>query len=177
MINRKALILKTIVAAITALTITFMQVHDGTVGLVAALVFATGVFGSEIWDALTSGDSMLKGTVIRVSLGMIFLMSALSYASPSADTMSVFVLTTSLIGYGLTAISLFRAYRFGWGSTEGRDQLVLAAFHLALAVLFVLESFSVISMGEVPAVGFFGAYSAIVAVLWGLRAFDPARPS
>ena len=80
-----------------------------SVGLIAVLSFATGILAAEVWDALTSGDSMLKGTVLRVAGGMIFLIGALSYASPGADAFSVFVLDTMLIGYGLTAISLFRA--------------------------------------------------------------------
>jgi hypothetical protein len=53
----------------------------------------------------------------------------------------------------------------------------LAVVHFSLAVLFALDSFGINKLGEVPAVGFFGAYAAIVAVLWGLRAFDPKRSS
>ncbi len=177
MINRKALILRALIAGLTALAITFIQVHDATVGLIAVLSFATGILAAEVWDALTSGDGMLKGTVLRVAGGMIFLISALSYTAPGADALSVFILNTMLISYGLTAISLFRAYRFGWGSKDGRDHIVLAVFHFALAALFALDSFGVIELGEVPAVGFFGGYAAIVAVLWGLRAFDPKTPS
>ncbi len=177
MINRKALILKAAIAAVTAIAITFIQVHNGLVGLVAVLSFATGILAAEVWDALTSGDSMLKGTVLRVAGGMIFLIGALSYSSPGADAFSVFVLDTMLIGYALTAISMFRAYKFGWGSAEGRDNIVLAVIHFSLAVLFALDSFGINKLGEVPAVGFFGAYAAIVAVLWGLRAFDPKRSS
>ena len=57
------------------------------------------------------------------------------------------------------------------------DNIVLAVIHFSLAVLFALDSFGINKLGEVPAVGFFGAYAAIVAVLWGLRAFDPKRSS
>jgi hypothetical protein len=51
-INRKALILKAAIAAVTAIAITFIQVHNGMVGLIAVLSFATGVLAAEVWDAL-----------------------------------------------------------------------------------------------------------------------------
>ncbi|MEY4503691.1 MAG: hypothetical protein RLZZ576_945 [Actinomycetota bacterium] len=47
MINRKALILKAAIAAVTAIAITFIQVHNGMVGLIAVLSFATGILAGR----------------------------------------------------------------------------------------------------------------------------------
>lgn len=172
---RKSLILRSAVAAAVSIAITFTQAHNGLVGLIAVLAFATGVLAAEVWDAVASTDRQLKGTVIRFAAGTVLLSGVIGYSIPGAPLLTVMSLNVMLMGYGLFAIELFRAIRAGWRATEGRDHLIVAALHLLITALFFFSSLNWITLGEVPAVGFFGAYAAILAVLWGLRAFDPKQ--
>ncbi len=174
---RKTLILRSAVAAAVALAITFTQAHNAFVGLIAVLAFATGILAAEIWEAFGSQDRQLKGTVIRFAAGTVLLSAVIGYSIPGAPLLTVMSLNVMLMGYGLFAIEVFRAVRAGWREAEGRDHLVVAVLHLLITALFFFSSLNWITLGEVPAVGFFGAYAAILAVLWGLRAFDPKQAS
>jgi hypothetical protein len=172
---RKTLILRAGVAAAVAIAITFTQAHNALVGLIAVLAFATGVLAAEVWQAVASDDRQLKGTVIRFAAGTVLLSGVIGYSMPGAPLLEVMNVNVLLVGYALFTIEIFRAVRAGWRTPTGRDHLVVAAIHILLTGLFFMNALSVIELGEVPAVGFFGAYTAILAVLWGLRAFDPKQ--
>ena len=172
---RKTLILRAGVAAAVAIAITFTQAHNALVGLIAVLAFATGVLAAEVWQAFGTDDRQLKGTVIRFAVGAVFLSGVIGYSTPGAPLLQVMNFNVLVVGYTLFTIEIFRAIRAGWRTPTGRDHLVVAALNVLLTVLFLISVLNVIELGEVPAVGFFGAYAAILAVLWGLRAFDPKQ--
>lgn len=164
-------------AAAVAIAITFTQAHNAFVGLIAVLAFATGILAAEVWQAFGTDDRQLKGTVIRLAASVVLLSGAVGYSMPTAPLLTVMSINVLLIGYALFAIEVFRAVRAGWRQPAGRDHLVVATLHLLLTGLFFFNTLGWLTLGEVPAVGFFGAYAAILAVLWGLRAFDPKQPS
>lgn len=172
---RKTLILRAAVAAAVAIAITFTQAHNAFVGLIAVLAFATGVLAAEVWQAISTDDRQLKGTVIRFAAGTVLLSGVIGYSMPGAPLLEVMNLNVLLVGYALFTIEIFRAIRSGWREPEGRDHLIVASLHILITGLFFMNALNVIKLGEVPAVGFFGAYAALLAVIWGLRAFDPKQ--
>jgi hypothetical protein len=172
---RKSLILRAATAAVVSISITFIQAHNALVGLVAVLAFATGIMAAEIWQALSSDDRQVRGTIIRMSAGSIIISGIVGTAG--LDLLTVMSMNVVFFGYAFFAIEVFRAVRAGWRERAGRDHLVVALVHFLMTALFVCNLTSLIVLGEVPAVGFVGGYAAILAVLWGLRAFDPKQPS
>ena len=172
---RKTLILRAATAAVVAIAITFIQAHNAIVGLITVLAFSTGVLAAEIWEAIAGQDRQVRGTVIRIAAGSVIV-------SGLVGTSDLFLLTVMsmnvvFFGYAFLVIEIFRAVRVGFKSREGRDHVVVASIHFLMTALFVCSLAGFIELGEVPAVGFFGGYAAILAVLWGLRAFDPKQPS
>jgi len=172
---RKTLILRAAVAAAVAIAITFTQAHNAFIGLIAVLAFATGVLAAEVWQAVSTDDRQLKGTVIRFAAGTVLLSGVIGYSMPGAPLLEVMNLNVLLVGYALFTFEIFRAIRSGWREPEGRDHLIVASLHILITGLFFMNALNVIELGEVPAVGFFGAYAALLAVIWGLRAFDPKQ--
>ncbi len=172
---KKTLILRAATAAVVAIAITFIQSHSALVGLVAVLSFATGILAAEIWQALTDEDRRARGSIIRMAAASIFITGIVG--TSGLDLLTVMSMNVVFLGYIFCAIEIVRALKAGWRERAGRDHLVVSAVHFLMTALFVCNLTGLIVLGEVPAVGFFGGYAAILAVLWGLRAFDPKQPS
>lgn len=158
-----------------AIAITFIQAHNAIVGLIAVLAFSTGVLAAEIWEAVSANDRQVRGTIIRMSAGSVIISGIVGTAG--LDVLTVMSMNVIFFGYAFFAIEVFRAVRAGFKNRDGRDHVVVALIHFLMTALFVCSLMGLIKLGEVPAVGFFGGYAAILAVLWGLRAFDPKQPS
>jgi hypothetical protein len=174
---KKLLIARTITSAIVALAITFTQAHNSTVGLICVLAYATALVVIEIISVLRIDDRMLKGTVIRLAASVIILGSLIGYVF-AAQNKSYELLTLNVVitCYGLMGIEIFRAARAKFAKTAaGRDHLVVAAVNLSMLAVYLMDFAGIFTLGEVPAVGLFGAYAAILAVFWGLKAFDPKQ--
>lgn len=172
---RKTLVLRAVTAAVVAIAITFIQSHDAIVGLIAVLALSTGVLAAEIWQAIAFDERQVRGTIIRMAASSVVISGLVSTAG--LEVLTVMSMNVIFFGYAFFAIEVLRAVRGGWRTADGRDHLVLAVIHFLMTALYVCNVAGLFQLGEVPAVGFLGAYAGILAVLWGLRAFDPKRPS
>jgi hypothetical protein len=174
---KKLLIARTIAAALVALAITFTQAHNTSVGLICVLGYATCLVAIEIISVVRIDDRLLKGTVIRLAASVIILGGLIGYMF-TAQNKSYELLTLNVViaCYGFMGIEVFRASRAKFAKTPtGRDHIVVAAINLAMLAVYLLDFAGVFRLGEIPAVGLFGAYAAILAVFWGLKAFDPKQ--
>ena len=173
----KFLIARTTFAALVALAITFTQAHNSVVGLICVLGYATALVVIEIASVLRIEDRLLKGTVIRLAASVIILGGLIGYMFTSENkSYELLTLNVVIACYGFMGIEVFRASRDKFFKTPaGRDHVVVAAVNLAMISVYLLDFAGVYKLGEVPAVGIFGAYTAILAVFWGLKAFDPKQ--
>ena len=175
---RNRLIASGIVAALAAVGIIFTRARNFEVALIAVLAFATAQVVIEVLGALKLQDRMLKGTIIRLSASVLVL-SALFSSSLTGpnDGYRLLVTNVAIVSYGFFAIEAFKVARAGFRSHEARDHITLGGLNLVLLVVYVLDVMGAYQLGEIPAAGIFAAYAAIVAVLSGLKAFDPKQAS
>lgn len=171
--------LKPIAAAVVAVSITFTQAHNALLGLFFVLGFTTILVVLEILDAARDSDRQLRSTVIRIAISILVIGSLVSYGYlQEQDTYTLFVINVAVASYGFAVIEMFRSAKTGFVKTnEGRDHVVISVIHFAMLLVYLLDFSRVIKLGEVPAVGIYGAYAAILAVLWGIKAFDPKPAS
>lgn len=171
--------LKPLSAALVALAITFTQAHDSLLGLFAVLAFTTVLVVVEIIDAIRNADRQLRATVIRIAASILVIGSLASYSyMQEQDGYTLFIINVAIAAYGFAVIEMFRSAKSGLVKTiDGRDHLVVAVIHFSMLVVYLLDFARLIKLGEVPAVGIYGAYTAILAVLWGIKAFDPKQSS
>jgi hypothetical protein len=164
------------IAALAALAITFTRARSFETALIAVLAYATAMVAIEVWGALKSEDSLLKGTLIRIAASVIVLsaLAATSLTGPN-DGYLLLTINIAVIAYAFFAIEAFKGFRFGFKTREGKDHLVIAIANLIVLVIYLLDIARVYHLGETPAAGIFAAYTAVLAVLWGLRAFDPKQ--
>lgn len=175
---RNRLIASGIVAALASVAIIFTRARNFEVALIAVLAFATAQVVIEVLGALKLQDRMLKGTIIRLSASVLVL-SALFSSSLTGpnDGYRLLVTNVAIVSYGFFAIEAFKVARAGFRSHEARDRITLGGLNLVLLVVYVLDVMGAYQLGEIPAAGIFAAYAAIVAVLSGLKAFDPKQAS
>jgi small-conductance mechanosensitive channel len=174
---KRLLIIRAAIAALVAVAITFTQAHNSSVGLICVLGYATAMVAIEIISVVRIDDRMLKGTVIRLAASVIILGSLIGYMF-TAQNKSYELLTLNVViaCYGFMGIEVFRAARGKFFKTpEGRDHSIVAGVNLAMLAVYLMDFGGVFTLGEIPAVGIFGAYAAILAVFWGLKAFDPKQ--
>jgi hypothetical protein len=173
---RNRLIASGIVAALAAVAIIFTRARNFEVALIAVLAFATAQVAIEVLGALKLQDRMLKGTIIRLSASVIVL-SALFSSSLTGpnDGYRLLVMNVAIVSYGFFAIEAFKVARAGFRSAAARDHITLGGLNLVILVVYVLDILGNYRLGEIPAAGIFAAYAGIVAVLSGLKAFDPKQ--
>lgn len=176
---RNALIIKTLAAAIVALVITFTQAHNALLGLICALSFTTVLVAAEIYTAFKSTDRQIRGPIMRIAASVLVLGSLVSYTYITQnDTYTLLIINIVIASYGFFAIEMYKSVRAGFAKDpEGRDHLTAALLNFVLLVTYLLDFAGIMKLGEIPAVGIYGAYTAMLAVLWGIKAFDPKKPS
>lgn len=176
---RKILLVKTLAAAIVAIIITFTQAHNAILGLIGVLTFTTVMVAAEIYTAFKSTDRQIRGPIMRIAASVLVLGSLVSYTYVTEqDNYTLLIINIVIASYGFFAIEMYKSVRAGFAKDpEGRDHLTAALLNLVLLVTYLLDFAGVIKLGEIPAVGIYGAYTAMLAVLWGIKAFDPKQPS
>ena len=175
---RNRLIASALVAALAAVAIIFTRARNFEVALITVLAFATAQVVIEVIGALKMQDRMLKGTIIRLAASVVAL-SALfssSLTGPS-DGYRLLTMNVAIIAYAFFAIEAFKAFRVGLRSAAARDHITLGSLNLVVLVVYMLDISGVYELGQIPAAGIFAAYAAIIAVLSGLKAFDPKQAS
>lgn len=178
---------RAVFAAIAAVMITFTPDHSAEVGLAAfsGFAMATGiVLLLSVWLVYPAGRR-----APALVLGIVTLVAGLASALPARTTTLFFVIVIAwavLAGLSELIAGIVGRRR---GSDEARDQILIGAVSLLLAVgvLFVSPAYrldyyiaeagqSFTLTGIAIAVGLFGGYAAIVAVVLGIAGFSP-RPA
>jgi hypothetical protein len=152
---RQSNALRAAVSLGVGLFITFSQLHNATIGLLALAIFSLGFaitnsLGSIVWGKGLVAIEAMPLTVVSLLVGVFALMAM---SGESAQT----------------AFELYLARRASIKSTEGREFLMSAILSATLGLLFLVAPLDIVS-----AVGFFGAYLIVSGVQLGVAAATPS---
>lgn len=170
--------LKSAIALAAGIFITFMQIHDQVIGLIALSALALGWAAANLLAIFLSKNriSVLESVpliVIQVIFGAIALNAELTVAAePNAQILQFTPLTVLVITWGFLsgAYDVWQAQLVGSKTGPGRDFLISAGLNFVLAGIFLIPNLDVVS-----AVGFFGAYAVLMGVHLGIAAATPAN--
>jgi len=168
---RQSNALRAAVSLGVGLFITFSQLHNATIGLLALAIFSLGFaitnsLGSIVWGKGLVAIEAMPLTVVSLLVGVFALMAM---SSESAQT--AFIGLVTVWGLVSGAFELYLARRASIKSTEGREFLMSAILSATLGLLFLVAPLDIVS-----AVGFFGAYLIVSGVQLGVAAATPSSP-
>lgn len=166
---RQSNALRAAVSLGVGLFITFSQLHNATIGLLALAIFSLGFaitnsLGSIVWGKGLVAIEAMPLTVVSLLVGVFALMAM---SSESAQT--AFIGLVTVWGLVSGAFELYLARRASIKSTEGREFLMSAILSATLGLLFLVAPLDIVS-----AVGFFGAYLIVSGVQLGVAAATPS---
>jgi hypothetical protein len=166
---RQSNALRAAVSLGVGLFITFSQLHNATIGLLALAIFSMGFaitnsLGSIVWGKGLVAIEAMPLTVVSLLVGVFALMAM---SGESAQT--AFIGLVTVWGLVSGAFELYLARRASIKSTEGREFLMSAILSATLGLLFLVAPLDIVS-----AVGFFGAYLIVSGVQLGVAAATPS---
>lgn len=166
---RQSNALRAAVSVGVGLFITFSQLHNATIGLLALAIFSLGFaitnsLGSIVWGKGLVAIEAMPLTVVSLLVGVFALMAM---SGESAQT--AFIGLVTVWGLVSGAFELYLARRASIKSTEGREFLMSAILSATLGLLFLVAPLDIVS-----AVGFFGAYLIVSGVQLGVAAATPS---
>ncbi|MEY3274666.1 MAG: hypothetical protein ACOVN6_00890 [Rhodoluna sp.] len=166
---RQSNALRAAVSLGVGLFITFSQLHNATIGLLALAIFSLGFaitnsLGSIVWGKGLVAIEAMPLTVVSLLVGVFALMAM---SGESAQT--AFIGLVTVWGLVSGAFELYLARRASIKSTEGREFLMSAILSATLGLLFLVAPLDIVS-----AVGFFGAYLIVSGVQLGVAAATPS---
>ena len=169
--------LKAAIALATGIFITFMQIHDQAIGLIALTFLALGWAAANLLAIFLSKNriSILESVpliVIQAIFGVIALNSEIAIVQePGTQILqfSPFLVLVITWGFLSGAYDVWQAQLVGAKTGHGRDYLISAGLNFVLAAIFLIPGLDIVS-----AVGFLGAYSVLMGVHLGIWAATPA---
>jgi hypothetical protein len=169
--------LKSAVALATGIFITFMQIHDQVIGLIALTTLALGWAAANLLAIFLSKNrlSVLESVpliVIQAIFGAIAINTELALIEePNSQILQFSPLLILVITWGFLsgAYDVWQAQLAGAKTGNGRDYLISAGLNFVLAAVFLIPGLDIVS-----AVGFLGAYSVLMGVHLGIWAATPA---
>jgi hypothetical protein len=166
---RQSNALRAAVSLGVGLFITFSQLHNATIGLLALAIFSLGFaitnsLGSIVWGKGLVAIEAMPLTVVSLLVGVFALMAM---SGESAQT--AFIGLVTVWGLVSGAFELYLARRASMKSTQGREFLMSAILSATLGLLFLVAPLDIVS-----AVGFFGAYLIVSGVQLGVAAATPS---
>lgn len=169
--------LKAAVALATGIFITFMQIHDQVIGLIALTFLALGWAATNLLAIFLSKNriSVLESVpliVIQTIFGLIALNAEISLVQePNSQILQFtpFVILVVTWGFLSGAYDVWQSQLVGAKTGPGRDFIISAGLNFVLAAIFLIPNLDIVS-----AVGFFGAYSVLMGVHLGISAATPA---
>ncbi|MEY3128690.1 MAG: hypothetical protein RL405_10 [Actinomycetota bacterium] len=166
---RQSNALRAAVSLGVGLFITFSQLHNAFIGLLALAIFSLGFaitnsLGSIVWGKGLVAIEAMPLTVVSLLVGVFALMAM---SGESAQT--AFIGLVTVWGLVSGAFELYLARRASIKSTEGREFLMSAILSATLGLLFLVAPLDIVS-----AVGFFGAYLIVSGVQLGVAAATPS---
>ncbi|MGF3056389.1 acyl-CoA synthetase [Microbacterium sp. YY-01] len=174
---------RALIAAVAAVMIAFSADHSAAVGLSVFGGFATAtalVCGLGAW-LVRSQRSLL------VALAVVALLASIMTSVQALHSTTYFFILVMSWAAVAGAIELIVSIRARRTDTAARDGLLVGALTLLLVVALLLvpmqyswdytidEAGTFTLTGITLAVGIFGAYAAIVAVLLAIAGFSPRR--
>ena len=154
-----------------AAVITFNQVHSSEFGLTTLILFGAlflaASLGTHFLDHRNKVMSARLG--IPVIVPTIVAIAAAFALSAGWNQLASFRWLTAILAAGFAISELWLAKKVGTKSIDGRDAIITSFMSFALLGLF-----AGFDMGQVPLIGFLGAFHAILAVHLGIAATTPA---
>lgn len=146
------------------LVITFSQVHNYGVGIMAVTSFGIGYAMVSVLVALVQRKKM--SSYETVPLTVMALGIGLAATQLNSHT-QVFWYPMLLVIWGLSSagFELVQARKLGLKTQRGAEHLVSAGLGFLLALLYAF-----VRLAEIDAIGFFGAYMILCAVHFGISA-------
>jgi hypothetical protein len=156
--------------ATVAAVITFSQVHNGPFGLNTLILFGALYLAASLGTHFLDRRNKLMSPRLRLPLiAPVVVATAATFAVFAGwNPMASFRWLTAILAVGFLVTETYLARKVGLNSVDGRDAVITAFMSLALLGLF-----AGFNMGEVPLVGFLGAFHAILAVHLGISATSP----
>lgn len=157
--------------ATVAAVITFSQVHNGEFGLYTLILFGALYVSASLGTHFLDKRNKMTSPPMRWPLiAPVLVATAATFAIFSGwNQLNSFRWLTAILAAGFLISEVWLARKVGRKTAAGRDATFTAFMSFALLGLF-----AGFNMGEVPLVGFLGAFHAIVAVHLGIAAATPA---
>lgn len=156
--------------ATVAAVITFNQVHNSVFGLNTLVLFGAlyllASLGTHFLDHRNKVMSPRLG--LPVIAPTIVAISAVFALNSNWNQLAAFRWLTAFLALGFVITEVWLANKVGRKTIDGRDAVITAFLSLALLGLF-----AGFDMGQVPLIGFLGAFHAILAVHLGISATTP----
>lgn len=158
--------------AVVAALITFSQVHNGELGLTSLVLFGVLYVSASIGTHFLDRRNKLTSPTLGLPLIAPIITATVAAIALSIgfNNLLAFRWLTGLLMLGFVITELLVAKRVGRKTLQGKEAVITA---VASAIMLGLALG--IDVGEVPLVGFFGAYHAILAVHLGISAATPKK--
>jgi len=158
--------------AIVAAVITFSQIHNGQLGLTSLVLFGMLFVLASLGTHFLDRRNKLTSPALGLPLISPILVTTLAVIAMTTtfNQLLAFRWLTGLLMLGFVVTELLVAKKLGRKTLQGKEAVITA---VASAIMLGLALG--IDVGEVPLVGFFGAYNAILAVHLGISAATPKR--
>ena len=158
--------------AIVAAVITFSQIHNGQLGLTSLVLFGVLFVLASLGTHFLDHRNKLTSPAMGLPLISPILVTTLAVIAMTTtfNQLLAFRWLTGLLMLGFVLTELLVAKKVGRKTLQGKEAVITA---VASAIMLGLALG--IDVGEVPLVGFFGAYNAILAVHLGISAATPKR--
>lgn len=156
--------------ATVAAVITFNQIHNGEFGLTTLILFgALYLFASLGTHFLDHRNKVISPRLGLPLIAPVIVGIAATFALTAGwNQLESFRWLTAILAAGFLVTEIWLSKKVGRKTADGRDAIITAFMSLALLGLF-----AGFNMGEVPLVGFLGAFHAILAVHLGIAATSP----
>jgi uncharacterized membrane protein len=151
------------------LVITFSQVHDYGVGIMAITSFGIGYAMVSVLVALVQRKKMSAYEAVPLT---IFALGIGLAATQLNSHTQVFWYPMLIVIWGLASagFEFLQAKKSGFKSPFGSEHLISAILGMLLALLYAF-----VRLQEIDAVGFFGAYMILSAVHLGISAVSARK--
>jgi len=158
--------------AVVAAVITFNQVHNGELGITSLTLFGVLYLLASLGTHFLDRRRKLTSPGLGLPLIAPILVSTLAViaATTNLNQLLAFRWLTALLMIGFVFTELMLAKKVGRKSLQGKEAVITA---IASAIMLGLAIG--VDVGEVPLIGFFGAYNAILAVHLGISAATPKK--
>jgi asparagine N-glycosylation enzyme membrane subunit Stt3 len=156
--------------ATVAALITFTQAHNSLLGLNSLVLFGALYLAASVGTHFIDRRNKLTSARLATPLIVPVLVAIAATIALTAgwNPLQSFRWLTAVLAAGLLVSEAWLVRKAGLNPADRRDAVISGFLSLALLGLF-----AGFNMGQVPLVGFLGAFHAILAVHLGIAATSP----